>query len=132
VLVIDGPDRVLLFASTGDVGCRFWYPLGDGSKPGSGRARMQRVRGWAGVLSLVGVKAFQACSAAWVAHSPSLLKKTHWWSGSSSRLHPKQREEHLRQGFWCGHGREMVDLELAVPRYPAVTALASFRFTSLG
>jgi len=34
VVVIDDADRVLLFASIGDDGRRFWYPPGGGTEPG--------------------------------------------------------------------------------------------------
>ena len=34
VVVVDDTERVLLFASTGDDGRRFWYPPGGGSEPG--------------------------------------------------------------------------------------------------
>src|SRR4028119_1754719 len=34
VVVVDDADRVLLFASIGDDGRRFWYPPGGGAEPG--------------------------------------------------------------------------------------------------
>lgn len=34
VVVVDDAERVLLFASTGEDGRRFWYPPGGGSEPG--------------------------------------------------------------------------------------------------
>jgi 8-oxo-dGTP pyrophosphatase MutT (NUDIX family) len=46
VLVLDGADRVLLFASVDDDGRRFWYPPGGGSEPGETAEETARRELW--------------------------------------------------------------------------------------